>query len=105
MSFVGGLIGLGHPLTDITSSYWDSDTSDISARVAEWGAPRSTSDLRSPTGATDIYTNWPEGEAACGWDFGTAKEYPALLCLPLSPAEQRALYRIDGTSVIIHLPE
>ena len=101
---VGGLIGTGTSNVASTS-YWDNDTSGRSARMMEWGEPQSTHDLRSPTGVTGIYSDWPEGEAACGWDFGTTEAYPALLCLPISPAEQRALYLIDGTSVVITRPE
>ena len=45
-----------------------------------------------PLTRTGIRTNWPGGEATCGWDFGTAEEYPALLCLPLFPARERSPY-------------
>ncbi len=76
--FVGGLVGTfsgqlaysyvvsGSPTNMLAglatgtvgaASYWDSDTSGVPP-VENIGAPKTTSELRSPTGYTDIYANW-----------------------------------------------
>ncbi len=39
------------------ASYWDSDTSGFTSG-GNLGAPQTTSELRTPTGYTDIYANW-----------------------------------------------
>ena len=38
------------------ASYWDSETSGVTR--GNTGAPKTTNELRSPTGYTDIYANW-----------------------------------------------
>ncbi len=42
---------------EVAASYWDSDTSDFE-ETDNHGDPKTTSELRSPTGYTDIYANW-----------------------------------------------
>ena len=48
----------------------------------------------------NIHADWDEGD--CGWDLGSAEEFPALKCLFITPAEQRTLYEVSGSSLIIH---
>ena len=96
---VGGLVGIGDSDTIIHNSYWDSNTSGITTGV--YGDPHSSNTLRNSIAA--IYINWNEG--GCDWDFGTDGEYPALLCLPISPEEQRRFYSVSEThNITIHLP-
>ena len=94
---VGGLLGAGSDRTNITASYWDSDTSGITS--GSYGEPKTSDALRMPTSTTGIYANWTE-EGECGWDFGSFLDYPALRCLPISPEAQRLLYDGDGDGVI-----
>ena len=99
---VGGLVGLRDDSTQVTDSYWDSDTSDILA--GSDGEPQTSAALRTPDSAMGIYANWARAEA-CGWDFGSVSDYPALLCLPASLGEQRSFYSVSGGEVTIRLPE
>ncbi len=53
-------------------TYWDTQTTGQA--TSNGGTGQSTSNLKSPTGATGIYSSWP----VATWDFGTASQYPAL---------------------------
>ncbi len=94
-SNAGGLIGSG--FHNVTASYWDTDTSGITATGA--GTGKTTSELTAPTDYTDytgIYAAWNVDydnkantgttEAPVGldnpWSFGTTSEYPHLRELP-----------------------
>ena len=99
-TFVGGLVGTGKRST-ITSSYWDNNTNDIT--IGSTSAPQSTSALQTPTGYTGIYADWDDH--GCGWSFGTTMEYPALLCLPASPQQQRSYYTVSGGNVTVNAPQ
>ena len=74
-SDVGGLIGSDNGGV-ITTSYWDTDTSDINRSAG--GSEKTTVELQSPTEAgtieTDVYYGWSESD----WDFGDSNSYPAL---------------------------
>ena len=74
----GGLLGFSSTgMGSLSDSYWDTETSGISATEGEehkYGYGKTTSELQTPTSATDIYKDW----AASKWDFGTASDYPAL---------------------------
>ena len=79
-SNVGGLVGESGG--NVTSSYWDTETSRQSASAA--GTGKTTSELRQPTRYADIYVHWNDldGDDSVDdtkyWDFGTASQYPAL---------------------------
>ena len=107
------------------ASYWDSDTSGVSS--GSFGAPQTTSELRSPTGYDGIYAAWnvatnifgdgedvplavwcdrdnsgiiEEGEKIVAnliWDFGESDEYPAIRCTPLKPDEWRNWWSLNAT--------
>ena len=78
----------------IIQSFWDMETSGHMVRDAENVIPelkgKTTAELQSPTGYAGIYSAWnidvdnADGDLveATGsddpWDFGTAKQYPAL---------------------------
>ena len=87
-SNVGGLVGNGTDAT-ITVSYWDSTTSGIT--VGDYGEPKTTTALRTPTNAAGIYSSWTTkcSDDSLGWDFGTASQYPVLTCTPGGAPAQR----------------
>ncbi len=53
-------------------TYWDTQTTGQA--TSNGGTGQSTSNLKTPTGASGIYSSWPTAT----WDFGTAIQYPAL---------------------------
>ena len=84
---VGGLIGNirnGGTAGSVTNSYWDNQTSGLTASAA--GTGQTTSVLQSPLqtdGYTGIYANWNvdlDGDSTNDdpWHFGTDSQYPAL---------------------------
>ena len=94
---IGGLVGHKHASATITDSYWDTDTSGITATGA--GTGKTTSELQTPTAygtqSTDIYKDWDIDLDSVttgtqdGWEFGTSSQYPAL-DYGLTAADQRA---------------
>ena len=84
-SNVGGLIGLSYDAgagedLSVSASYWDTNTSGISAAGNEeqYGYGKTTGELQTPTGPTGIYADWAPSKYGDVWDFGTASQYPAL---------------------------
>ena len=76
-SNAGGLVGLNDGA--ITHSYWDTQTSGQTTG----SGGRTTSQLKSPTGYSGIYSNWNldldrDGTADSPWHFGTGSQYPVL---------------------------
>ena len=64
-SNVGGLIGLSYDAgagedLSVSASYWDTNTSGISAAGNEeqYGYGKTTGELQTPTGPTGIYADW-----------------------------------------------
>ncbi len=88
----GGLIGRartsGQGTTTFTDSYWDTESSGLSASAG--GEGKTGAELRAPTGYTGIYANWNldldnadgDNSHATGqddpWDFGANYNYPTL---------------------------
>ena len=68
----GGGLGRCYYQDWLVRSYWDETTAgrEVSGRVGG----RSTEDLQAPTRNEGIYAGW----ATRDWDFGGAREYPAL---------------------------
>ena len=79
---VGGLIGDRH-YASAADSYWDTQTTGQSR--SDGGAGKTTRELQAPTGSTGIYAEWN----ADWWDFGTARQYPALKYQGMDVAAQR----------------
>ncbi len=107
-------------------SYWDSDTSGTTS--GNNGGPKTSDQLREPTGYTGIYNKWDERDTKwrdkghqllplwCDedknreittdeqtddnrvWDFGTPRDYPAIRCLPISPSEWRSWWYLNTTT-------
>ena len=122
-SSVNMLVGFGSGPG--VASYWDSETSGVSS--GSFGAPQTTSELRSPTGYDGIYAAWDDetdifvsgedeplavwcdrdnsGSIEAGekidanliWDFGESDEYPAIRCTPLKPDEWRNWWFLNAT--------
>ncbi len=83
---VGGLVGAAGNVS-IIGSYWDTDTSGMTAGVGSGNAPgaigKTTTELQIPTGYTGIYSFWNidvdgDGDPDDIWDFGTSSDYPRL---------------------------
>ena len=75
---VGGLIGLDNRST-VDATYWDAGTSGR----PEGDGAQGTAALQAPTGYAGLYANWNvdlDGDGAVDdpWDFGSARQYPAL---------------------------
>ena len=89
----GGLIGLASTTTGITVSYYDTTTSgcvsgSTTGCTGSAGGSavvgKTTSELKSPTDYTGIYSTWSanlDGVAGgdAPWDFGTTSDYPSLV--------------------------
>ena len=90
---LGGLVGKGNATTSITGSYWDSNTTGITA--GSYGLPKTTAELQNSTiVAGSIYADWEDDlcggdDDSIAWDFGTDSQYPALTCTPNGLAPQR----------------
>jgi len=114
----------GGTLVDIVASYWDSNTSDIDNDY--YGEAKTSSELRMPTDYEGVYANWDDGANIGGtgidnitiycdrdnnlnieadeqdpsnhiWDFGTANDYPAIRCTPITSMEWRSWWFLNGT--------
>ena len=108
-SYTGGLIGRRSDSNNqVTNSYWDRQTTGRSdAFFGIWGSPRSTADLKGPTGYWGIYSGWNQnvdgqGGADDPWDFGTSSDYPVLKFGGLDQAPQRDHDRDDNNLIEIY---
>ena len=68
---IGGLVASIADSDNIVASYWDSD---VSTSASNNDRAKTTADLRSPTDATGIYSEW----SSENWDFGDESSYPTL---------------------------
>ena len=79
---VGGLIGGKSLSGSLTTSYYDNQTTTRTTSPGG-GSGQSTSNLKTPTGYTGIYSTWNANiDGVAGnddpWDFGTSSQYPVL---------------------------
>ena len=82
----GGLIGYIGAHGSVTNSYCDTEASGVPVCIASSRLllpGKTTAELQSPTGYTDIYEYWNrdlDGDSNPDnpWDFGTATDYPTL---------------------------
>ena len=97
---VGGLVGFDSKTFETgnvvrgtaTNSYWDTGTTGQAASPV--GAGKTTRDLQSPAGYSDIYAAWNTNlDGIAGndnpWDFGANRQYPVLNYGGLAPSQQR----------------
>ena len=90
----GGLVA-NRTAGTTTNSYWDTQSSGVSATGQ--GTGKTTSELQTPTAygtGSSIYANWDaDVDGVSGnddpWDFGTASQYPALKYDSHDTASQR----------------
>jgi len=74
---LGGLIGAFSSGVRISSNYWDITSSGVTSGL---GTGRTTEQLITPTAPTatvneqHVYNGW----STSSWDFGTARQYPAV---------------------------
>ncbi len=106
-SNVGGLVGSGIDAINITTSYWDIDTTGITE--GSFGGAKTTGELQIPTSFGGIYTSWAMHKCADGssaWNLGTTFQYPALTCTPDGLTNQRSyafaqrIFVVTGLQVI-----
>ena len=106
-SVVGGLTGVINSADRVRSSYWDGDVVTFPrAASTAFGSPQTTSSLQTPEDFSGIYASWSVGHCnpdtgeyrdgtaegfIPAWDLGNSTQYPVLTCLPITPAEQRAI--------------
>ena len=101
----GGLVG--NNSGSAANSYWDTDTSGITATGQ--GTGKTTSELKTPTAygtGSAIYANWDVNvDGVTGnddpWDFGTATEYPVLKYGALSGVTQRVTVTLTASPLEI----
>ena len=92
----------------VTDTYWDSSVSSRlgSLYQVSYDGSQSTTNLQGQLGYSGIYANWNnhdvDGDGAIDdvWDFGTARNYPALKYGEFDPALQRTDYDADGDGLI-----
>ena len=93
-SDLGGLIGTAGDGSTIVASYWDTRSTGQRSGVGEGDSTgaegKTTSDMRSPSDYTGIYSGWkidldnadrdfdPTTGVDDYWDFGTSRQYPVL---------------------------
>ena len=96
---IGGLAGS----TDlvVTNSYWNAGSTGQSGRDHETGDWQTTRDLQSPTNNEGIYENWHSRH----WDFGTARQYPAVQHNgDLVPGQRQTSLQVDWDQPIVGEP-
>ena len=77
----GGVLGLRNGAPGVTDSYYDRRRTGQSDTGK--GDPKTTAQLRNPTGYENIYANWNvdvdgDGDPDNPWDFGGPRDYPLL---------------------------
>ncbi len=100
---VGALIGEPTSDTEVFNSYWNNQSTGLTARTdfsaAQEGIGKTTAELQNPVSATGIYADWsdfwcdpdtgefsddfrsvPAQNNQNAWRFGSAEEYPVLSC-------------------------
>ena len=80
-SSIGGLVGSHEDGARVTASYWDTATTGQTR--SSGGMGKTTAELQTPTGYSDIYAAWDvDVDGVTGnddpWHFGTAAQYPVL---------------------------
>ena len=92
----------------VTDTYWDSSVASRIGNLYQvsYDGSQSTTNLQGQLGYSGIYANWNnhdvDGDGAIDdvWDFGTARNYPALKYGEFDPALQRTDYDADADGLI-----
>ena len=91
----GGLVGVQTNGATVMDSYYDAGSTGQPAAVDTDSddAGQTTRALQSPTGNTGLYREWD----AAQWDFGTARQYPALQADGgLVPGQRQVALQVDN---------
>ena len=98
-SNLGGLTASGNAA--VTNSYWNSGSTGQVASASTSGTGRPTRDLQSPTSDTDSYETWQSTQ----WDFGTARQYPAVRHNgDLVPGQRQTSLQVDWNHPVVGEP-
>ncbi len=96
-STVGGLVSNG--AATIANSYWNSGSTGQVDSAGGTGLP--ARDLQSPTGNAGPYENWQSTQ----WDFGTARQYPAVQHDGnLVPGQRQTSLQVDWNRPVVGEP-
>ena len=77
-SRTGGLVGELLTSGRIKDSYWLSGSASFGGGNVSPDAKKTAEELKSPTRAEGIYSNWNSDDDNDGWDFGTSDQFPVL---------------------------
>ena len=96
-SISGGLVSKG--AATIVNSYWNvGSTGQVDSAG---GSGLSARDLQSPTGDSGTYENWQSTQ----WDFGTARQYPAVQHDGnLVPGQRQTSLQVDWNRPVVGEP-
>lgn len=89
----GGLLASAYSSV-ISASYWDTETTGITSGTL--GIGKTTTELKTPTANTGIYSNW----SSENWNFGTSSEYPVFTNPDHTPPD----VGISDVPTVIHAP-
>ena len=96
-SNTGGLSAGGG--AKLPNSYWDPGSTGQTSN--DNGNPETTRDLQSPTSNAGIYENWQSTQ----WDFGTARQYPAVKHNGrLVPGQRQTSIQVDWNQPVVGEP-
>ena len=96
-SNTGGLSAGGG--AKLPNSYWDPGSTGQTSN--DNGNPETTRDLQSPTSNEGIYENWQSTQ----WDFGTARQYPAVKHNGrLVPGQRQTSLQVDWNQPVVGEP-
>ena len=96
-STTGGLTSEGVPTT--ANNYWNADSTGQVDSAG--GTGLSARDLQSPTGNAGPYENWQSTQ----WDFGTARQYPAVQHDGnLVPGQRQTSLQVDWNRPVVGEP-
>ena len=74
----GGLVGELLTSGMIEYSYWLSGSASTGGGNVSTDAKKTAEELKSPTRAEGIYSNWNSDDDNDDWDFGTSDQFPVL---------------------------
>ena len=90
-SYIGGLVGSRTDDINFIASYWDSNVNNLPSGSND--RAKTSEELQTPTSTSGIYSSWTQTCPGDGnkpvWNFGTAEQYPAIVCTPHGVSPQR----------------
>ena len=96
-SYIGGVIAGGGPET--ANSYWNPGSTGQAD--SDTGMDETTRNMQSPTTNNGIYEDWQTTQ----WDFGTARQYPAVKHNgELVPGQRQTALQVDWNRPVVGEP-